>query len=160
MDQIQLCEIIKKSLRRIVIDDGEQVISAGSGIAINEEGAVLTAKHVVAREATPFAGTITVKSQSDEPPVGYFLSSPPNFSVDINHPDLMHPIPIDLALLKPRTPVRSDYLDLYDGIAPVGTGVILAGFPDDVPLPLYFTDMPIRLTQGADDGCKSCTSSS
>ena len=140
MDQIELCEKIKRSLRHIIIDDGKKVVSAGTGTVINKEGYILTAKHVVAYMGKFFPGKLIVMSPYGKEECEYFYFSDPKLAIDINHPDLLKPIEIDLAILKPKLNIQSEFLELYDGIATVGTDVILAGFPDDVDVPLNFIE--------------------
>src|SRR5574340_122632 len=140
MDQINLCEKIKKSLRRIIIDDGEKVISAGTGIVINEKGYILTAKHVVASGGKFYPGQLIVTLSDSKKECEYEYFTDPKLAIDIKHPDLLKPVEIDLAILKPKQHVQTNFLELFDGKAPVGTDVILAGFPDDVDVPLNYVE--------------------
>jgi hypothetical protein len=140
MDQIKLCEKINGALRHIIIDDGEKVISAGTGTIINEKGYILTAKHVVAYGGSFYPGKLIVTSPKSQVESEYTYFSDPNLSIKIDLPDLLKPIEIDLAILKPKKDIQTNFLELYDGKAPVGTDVLLAGFPDDVDVPLNFVE--------------------
>ena len=140
MDQINLCEKIKGVLRHIIIDDGEKVISAGTGIIINEKGYILTAKHVVAYGGKIYQGQLIVIPPGSKKECEYVFFSDPKLSIDISSPDLLKPVEIDLAILKPKEHIHTEFLELFDGKAPVGTDVILAGFPDDVDVPLNFDE--------------------
>ena len=140
MDQINLCEKIKGAIRHIIIDDGKKVISAGTGTIINEKGYILTAKHVVAYGGKFYQGQLIVTSSGSKKECEYVFFSDPKLAIDINHPDLLKPVEIDLAILKPKEHIQTKFLELFDGKAPVGTDVILAGFPDDVDVPLNFVE--------------------
>ena len=140
MNQINLCERIRGSLRHIIIDDGKKVISSGTGTIINKNGLILTAKHVVASGGKFYQGQLIVTSPGSKKECEYQYSCNPKLAIDINHPDLLKPINIDLAILKPKENIQTDFLELFDGKAPVGTDVILAGFPDDVDVPLNFDE--------------------
>jgi hypothetical protein len=140
MDQINLCKKIKGALRHIIIDDGKKVTSAGTGTVINENGYILTAKHVVAYGGKFYQGQLIVTSSSSKQDCEYEYFSDPKLAIDINQPNLLKPFEIDLAILKPKQHIQTEFLELFQGKAPVGTDVILAGFPDDVDIPLNFIE--------------------
>jgi len=140
MDQINLCKKIKEALRHIIIDDGEKVISAGTGTVINEKGYIVTAKHVVSYSGKFYPGQLIVTLSDSKKECEYEYFSDPNLAIDVNLPDLIKPVEIDLAILKPKEDIQTEFLELFDGKAPVGTDVILAGFPDDVDFPLNFSE--------------------
>jgi ribosomal protein L21E len=52
----------------------------------------------------------------------------------------MHPFTIDLALLKPKYKLQTVFLEMQEEVAQIGTDVILAGFPDDVGMPMNFDE--------------------
>ena len=140
MNKIEICHNVKKAIRSIVIDNGKKVLSAGTGVIIKEDGTLITAKHVIETEdAGIYHGKILVKGseieQLEYQPVIF------NFGFDINSPELIKPINIDLTILKPVKKIeKAKFISLYQGIAEVGTDVIIAGFPDDVDLPFNFLD--------------------
>jgi len=140
MNKIELCEKIKRSLRKIIVDNGEKIVSAGSGVVVDENGSVLTAKHVVASNGKFYPGKLVVKSLFGGKEVEYVCVSHPNYAIDINLPDLMHPFTIDLAILKPKSDIKTEFLELEEVVAPIGTDVIMAGFPDDVNVPMNFDE--------------------
>lgn len=83
MDQVNLCEKINQALRHIIIDDGEKVISSGTGIVINQKGYVLTAKHVVANGGRFYPGNLIVTSPKSNEESKYNFFSDPNLSLNI-----------------------------------------------------------------------------
>ncbi|HDY74976.1 MAG TPA: hypothetical protein ENH49_00470 [Candidatus Marinimicrobia bacterium] len=92
MNQINLCERIRGSLRHIIIDDGKKVISSGTGTIINKNGLILTAKHVVASGGKFYQGQLIVTSPGSRKECEYQYSSNPKLAIDINHPDLLKPV--------------------------------------------------------------------
>ena len=141
MNQIELCEYIRKSIRQIIIDDGKRVISSGTGVVIDKSGTLLTAKHVVARNNKFYNGNLLVRAPSKGENIEYNYFSDPTLKIDINLPKLIHPINIDLAILKPKNKIETTFIPLYDNVASVGTDIIIGGYPDDVSLPLNFDEI-------------------
>lgn len=139
MTKIEVCKKIKKVIRHIVIDNGAKVLSAGTGVVVKEDGTLITAKHVIESEDGIYHGNILVNGidikQKEYQPAIYGL----NF--DFNQPEFIKPISIDLTILKPVQRLFGvEYINLFDGLAEVGTDVIMAGFPDDIKLPLNFIE--------------------
>jgi len=75
MNKIELCEKIKQSLRMIIIDNDEKIISAGSGIVVDGIGTVLTAKHVIASNGKFYPGNLIVRSPLGGKDIEYVCSS-------------------------------------------------------------------------------------
>jgi len=140
MNKIEICNNMKKSIRHIIIDNGKKILSAGTGVVIKEDGTLITAKHIIETEGMGiFHGKILVKGleteQLEYQPVIY------NFGFNINSPEFIKPIDIDLTILKPVKKIeKAEFISLYRGIVEVGTDILMAGFPDDVDLPFNFLD--------------------
>lgn len=134
MNKIEVCNKIKKVIRHIVIDNNIKILSAGTGVIVKEDGTLITAKHVIESEKGIYNGKILVKGvdtgQIEYQPVIY------GFGFDVNQPEFIEPISIDLTVLKPVEKLSNvEYIKLFDGIAKVGTDIVMAGFPDDIKLP-------------------------
>lgn len=134
MTKIEVCNKIKKVIRHIVIDDGTKILSAGTGVVVKEDGTLITAKHVIESENGMYHGKILVRGidaeQTEYQPFIHGLG------FDVNQPEFIKPISIDLTVLKPLKKLFGvEYINLFDGLAEVGTDIIMAGFPDDIELP-------------------------
>jgi len=138
MDKIEICKKIKKTIRSIVLFDNDNIISSGTGIVIRNTGTLLTAGHVIEDYSKLSNPKIIVSGLEDIPRTEYkpLLHNP---SFDINMPNLINPLKIDLAILEPEAQIKnSPFLELDNDIAVEGEEVIMAGFPDEVKLPLNF----------------------
>lgn len=138
MDKIEVCKKVKKAIRHILIQNQSSVLSSGTGIVVREDGTLITAKHVIEKEnAGIYQGRITAKGIETEQ-----IEYQPvitGFEFDVNFPDYINPITIDLTILKPVNKITgSDFTPLCHELAQVGTDVVIAGFPDDISLPLNF----------------------
>jgi hypothetical protein len=139
MTKAELCALLKKTVCRVLIRDGE-VTSAGSGVVVSGSGTVVTAQHVIAANGKQKHGTLTVNIHGAEP-TEYVIGSMVWPGIDIGQPSLLRPLPIDLAILKPTRHLNMpDYLRLRDDIPAEGTDVMLGGFPDDILLPFMFNE--------------------
>jgi hypothetical protein len=139
MDKTEVCNNVKKVIRQIIIDNGTKILSAGTGVIVKEDGTLITAKHVIESESGIYHGKILVKGidteQIEYQPVIH------GFGFDISQPEFMEPVSIDLTVLKPTKKLSAvEYIKLFDGIAEVGTDIIMAGFPDDIELPFDFIE--------------------
>ena len=120
----------------------ENSIGIGSGVAINAKGDLLTAAHVVtgripARPEDVKDPNVTILAKTKE---GQFNQCyPVQCGVNIQNPLMLEPITIDLALLRTIS-TQSDvpFLRLNRNPVKVGFEVLMAGFPDDMELPLSF----------------------
>jgi S1-C subfamily serine protease len=128
----------------------ENSIGIGSGVAINAKGDLLTAAHVV-------TGRITVRPEDvNDPNVTYLAKTkagqfnqyyPVRCGVGIQNSLTKEPITVDLALLRPiSTQNDVPFLRLNRNPIKVGLEVLMAGFPDDMELPLSF-DQTLDRTQ-------------
>lgn len=140
MNKIEVCNKVKKVVRHIIIDNGTQILSAGTRVVVKDDGTLITAKHVIETEGVGvYHGKILVKGidteQIEYQPVIY------GFGFDIDQPEFIDPFGIDLTVLKPVGKLSNvEYIDLFNGIAEIGTDIIMAGFPDDIKLPFDFIE--------------------
>src|SRR3989338_3101336 len=135
MNKIEVCNEVKKVIRHIVIDNGAKILSAGTWVVVKDDGTLITAKHVIESERGIYHGKILVRGieteQVEYQPTIY------GFSFDVNQPEFIDPLSIDLTVLKPVKKLSNiEYINLFDGIAEIGTDIIMAGFPDDIKLQL------------------------
>ena len=140
MNKIEICKKLERTAVKIALFSGEQLQGTGTGVIIKNNGIVLTANHVISdfsKIANPKIIIIT-KDKNDKILHLEYLPVLYNVSFDANTPESLNPLDIDLAILKPKNPVNfgDNYIRLEDSIAPVGTDVIMVGFPDEVKLPL------------------------
>mgnify|MGYP006427046795 CR=1 FL=1 len=138
MSYVELVSKIKKALGLIIIDDGDKVISAGSGVIINEKGRLLTAKHVIAEDDKFFKGQYIVKLQGMGKTVVYEPKTASDFAINMEIPKMWNSINIDLAILEPIEEIETPFLPVADDLAKEGQEVFLAGYPDDYELVLDF----------------------
>lgn len=139
MSKIEVCNKLKRVIRHIVVDDGIRILSAGTGVVVKEDGTLITAKHVIESENGTYLGKIFVREINTEP-IEY-QSVIHGFSFDINQPEFIKPISIDLTVLRPVKKLSGvEYINLLDGLAEVGTDIVMAGFPDDIKLPFNFIE--------------------
>jgi hypothetical protein len=140
MDKIEICQKVKKTIRRIIVQDESRVLSIGSGVVIKPDGTLITAKHVIEDEKIGvYRGHICVKGLESEE--FEYLPVITGLKVDINLPEYIDPINIDLTILKPTKKLENiDFLPLCKDLAQVGTDIIMGGFPDDIEFPLSFLE--------------------
>ncbi|MFA5743139.1 MAG: serine protease, partial [Candidatus Paceibacterota bacterium] len=138
MDKKEICEKIKYAIRKVAIVSNDSVLSFGSGVVINSSGLLLTANHILDEYLALPNVKIIVEGVGKILPSEYKirLGGP---SIDIDTPEFVKPIIIDLAILEPITPSQTDFfVELNSELALEGTEVIMAGFPDDINPPLNF----------------------
>ena len=144
LNRIALCEIIRKSTCLVKISIGEENFGTGTGVAISADGSILTAAHVVTGRIpqNPDDGfdpsvTILVKPNLDSVFIEY---KPIICGVFINLPlYFRRPMVIDLALLQPMNPLENvPSLPVSKQPSPVGADILMAGYSDDMELPLEF----------------------
>ncbi len=142
MNKIQICEKLKKSIRKIILFNNNQIISSGTGIAITETGILLTANHVVKQYATLSNPKIIASAASGAGDILRHEYKPflYNVSFNINMPEFAKPLGIDLAILQPIEKIteKVTFIELEDDIPLEGTTIIMAGFPDEIKPPLHF----------------------
>ena len=140
MDKVEICRQLKKTVRKVIIEDHTRVLSSGTGVVVRSDGALLTARHVIEKDGVGvYHGKILAYGMETEP-VEYqpVLSG---LKLDIQLPDMIQSLVIDLTILKPTSALTGmDFVPLSPKLAEAGTDVIIAGFPDDIGPPLDFTD--------------------
>jgi hypothetical protein len=138
----------------VVLCDGEK-ISEGSGFAINEEGVVFTAAHVVTGRM-PFSendyrdpGMKILVKFPDLPVAEYRV---PICGITIKNPAFSKPIQVDQALLFPINPIDFPVEPFTIGMLPeLGDEVYLAGYSDELELPFQLDRILIRENKGVDE---------
>lgn len=142
MNKSEICQKLKTLLRKVIVVNGDVVTSAGSGIVINEDGSILTARHVISdNDGRAYLGKIKVSGLNTGGLQEYYSPLPLNLSFDMGVLNLINSINLDLIILKPVKP-QSDIecIVLSDDRYDVGDDVIMAGFPDDIDEPFHFMD--------------------
>jgi hypothetical protein len=136
VDFVTLCEHISASMCQVLVGGGTKVKSAGTGVFV-EGGVLYTAAHVLFQPDGQLLGeSIAVRGPKYLTGLPSKWAGPMRISMDAN---LMRPIPVDLAVLKPtQIPDGVVPLPLCSQLAPVGTEVLIAGYPDDIEPPLGF----------------------
>lgn len=138
MDHTALCKFLKPKIRKILVVHDRGVHSAGTAVVVNKKGVLLTAKHVIADMAVgPYHGHILAADAINGKWVKYESLFSYDFEFDFNLPEMLEPMRLDLAILIPQESLNDvDYIKLSN-LQPEGTDVIMAGFPNDVDLPLH-----------------------
>jgi hypothetical protein len=139
MNKIKFCRKIKKVIRNIIVVDGNNPdnIGVGTGVIVDSNGTLLTASHVIEGYSNP---KIIVMGPKDIPQIIY-SSYFKDVSINVDMEDYIKPLKIDLAILKPQKQEKIKniaYVKLADEISQEGEEVLMAGFPDEVKLPLNF----------------------
>lgn len=142
MDKIEICKQLKGTVRKIVLFElQDNPISLGTGVIVNDSGFLLTANHVVSEYAKLKNPKIIAYGLEDSQNIEY---KPRLFNVSfsINMPEFALPLGIDLAILEPIQKLSNiSYIELEENILLEGEDVIMAGFPDEISLPLNFDRM-------------------
>lgn len=137
-----------------VFCDGEK-ISEGSGFAINEEGVVFTAAHVVTARM-PFS-----ENDYRDPSMKILVKFPglpiaeyrvPICGITINNPAFRNPIQVDQALLFPVNPIVFPAEPFTIGMLPqLGDEVYLAGYSDELELPFRLDRILVSENKGVSE---------
>ncbi|KKP67784.1 MAG: hypothetical protein UR66_C0010G0022 [Candidatus Moranbacteria bacterium GW2011_GWE1_35_17] len=140
MNKVEICKKLERTAVKIALFSGDQLQGTGTGVIIKNNGVVLTANHVISdfcKIANPKIIIIT-KDKNDKVLHLEYLPVLYNVSFDANMPESFNSLNIDLAILKPKEVVDfgDDYISLEDNLMPVGEDIIMAGFPDEIRLPL------------------------
>ncbi|MBO8131980.1 MAG: trypsin-like peptidase domain-containing protein [Candidatus Marinimicrobia bacterium] len=150
MTKVKVTDIVKKSLVKIVVIDNKtgKVYSHGSGVIVNESGFILTANHVVSSQVKDKSKSILAIPYIG----GGAFSCIYKFggiSLGIQGQKFISPLNIDLAILAPLKPHKVPPISLSQDIPKEGTEVIMAGFSEDLRLPL---DLPENIDKSAVGG--------
>lgn len=149
MDKVQLSKKLDETTYRIRVFENGELFSEGSAFCFSHRGLLITAAHVV-DGGKPFDVSrfnelkITIEAHTK---TGHIkLYRPKICGININWPTgpLKDNILIDLAVLIPIEPVDNiPFLEIEDDLQPVGTDVLMAGFPDEL-------EFPLKLDENAD----------
>ncbi|MCX6765944.1 MAG: serine protease [Candidatus Moranbacteria bacterium] len=141
MNKIEICKKIKNVTRKILLKDGDNYISAGTGILINSEGFILTANHVIEKYKQlkqPLIIVNTFDNDGSLQPIPYTIDFS-DVSLDVGTSGVVKPLGIDLAILRPIENLEGlEFMELEESIPDVGEDVIMAGFPDEINPTLDF----------------------
>ena len=142
MNHIELCERLRNATYLVKLVAGDETKGHGSAVCINSDGHLLTAAHVIREEFPPDTEEapgpehIILGRTTSE---GYQRYRPISAGISVFFPSLLKPLWIDIAMLEPLQPQLADsFMPLSLEAPAVGTEVLMAGFPDDVGLPLDF----------------------
>lgn len=141
MDTVKLSQLLRAATYIVEVYEGEEKISAGSAFCVAENGGLVTAAHVVTGR-TPIRTSdwqdpsISIIARTSQGSFAQYRT--PLCGVQVVFPGpLKEPLQIDLAVLSPIEPQSGvPYLNINYGLVPVGTQVLMAGFPDELELPL------------------------
>lgn len=144
MSKIKICKKLEKVTVKIALFSGDQLKNTGTGVVVRNDGVILTANHVISdfkKISNPKIIIIT-KDKKDKVLHLEYVPVLHNVSFDVNMPQLLTPLEIDLAILKPKqkTNFEFKYIEMNDDIALVGQDVLMDGFPDELKLPLDAED--------------------
>lgn len=137
MDIVALADrIVRATCHLVVINEEKKVESAGSGVLI-EGGKLLTAGHVLFRGVGhPYPGNLMIRGHAGLIPLTLenFVAFP---EINVGLPELVRPVKLDILLAeRSETPAGMQPLPLAKEIPPRGTEVLMAGFTDEIPLPV------------------------
>ena len=144
MDKPALCKKIRDCTYCIAIIYKGEMISTGSGVCYRTDRWLLTAAHVIDPKLSLDAAylkdpslKIYAKAASSKR-WGEYCQVLVGYSIHL--PAYMkRPLVVDLAILRPTIEVRdSHFLSCAIVPSPIGTDVLLAGFPDEMRLPFDF----------------------
>lgn len=154
MDSIALAKSLKAITLRVnvFLNDHEgnlELISSGSAVSVSPSGIMLTAAHVVTgrlpiidrdiKDITNQNAIILVQVEN----AGIVQCDAPLVGLSFALPDyLRRTIDFDLAIIKPvkTLPEPIPFVEISEIIPEIGSQVMMAGFSDDIRLPLEFDD--------------------
>lgn len=140
MDKIELCKKLEMTTQKIALFSDDRLISTGTGVTVRNDGVILTANHVINDfDRLPNSRIIVIgKGEKEKALHREYIPVLRNVSFDTNASEFIKPLEIDLAILKPKDKidVENNFIPLCNDLSPVGTDVLMAGFPDEIKLPL------------------------
>ncbi|MEX1268997.1 MAG: serine protease, partial [Balneolaceae bacterium] len=142
MDKVQLSKKLDETTYRIRAFENEELFSEGSAFCFSHRGLLITAAHVI-DGGKPFDVSrfdelnITIEANTKKGPIQLYRPNICGINVDWPTGPLKDNILIDLAVLNPVEPVKNiPFLEIEDVLQPVGTDILMAGFPDELEFPL------------------------
>jgi len=134
--------LAQKASRTVyAVSSGQSGKNQGSGVSINTNGDLLTAAHVISKRANKsreHIENIRVRDEKTQTSTTEYEVMIPG--LDVGMPHLASPILLDIGYVRPKKPPSKPraFLELSEADIEVGTEVLMAGFPEDVILPLDF----------------------
>ncbi len=122
--------------------DRNESYNSGSGVAINSTGDLISAAHVLTGRTAVNSKNLTgseiiVARTEDLDPRSYGVVLC-GIEINISH-ILREPLAVDLAYLRPHSPRENvPFVQVKREMSPIGTTVLMAGYPDEVKPPLSF----------------------
>ena len=121
--------------------DRNESYSSGSGVAINSTGNLITAAHVITGrnsvESKGLTGQEIILARTENLPLMQYRIV--KCGIQIHMEVLREPLSVDLAYLSPLTPrENAPFVRVKRDFSPIGTPVLMAGYPDEVEPPLSF----------------------
>lgn len=149
MKKTDIARHLRHSTYVLEMYDGDEKYSTGTGFAVNSEGVLLTAAHVVTGRQVTGPNPIREKDwlDPDLKILGYTKESPEVeytpllCGITIEMEVFRSPLVVDAAVLVPTEDYRSNsrpFLDVSSTEPSVGTEVLMAGYPDELEPPLLF----------------------
>lgn len=137
MNVVELSDRILKATCHLVVIADNKAISAGTGVFV-EGNELLTAAHVVfQRPGHVYPGDLMIRGYT-----GSVIQRPPlNFRTTTlsGLPPMLRPVVVDVAAAAfPTIPPHVEPLPLARDISPRGTEILIAGYTDEIPLPMDF----------------------
>lgn len=139
MDYRALAQKVSKAV--YAVSSGEYGTNQGSGVSVNPRGDLLTAAHVISKrasEAREHIENIRVRDEHTKTSTtGYEVVIP---GLDVYMKLFSSPILLDIGYIRPKQPAGKPvpFLEMIGSEIEVGTQVLMAGFPEDIGLPLDF----------------------
>ena len=145
LDSIKLAASLKQTtyfISSFIGDDPfdtESCIGMGSGVAINQNGYLLTAAHVVTGRL-PLTNddihdeNVKIIAKTENGNFEQYVAHAfiPNF----NNPKITKTISIDLAIIRPINPqMNIPFIPISQNPIILGENILMAGYPDDMTLP-------------------------
>lgn len=145
MKKTDIAERLRHATYVLEMYDGDEKYSTGTGFAVNNEGVLLTAAHVI-------TGRIPIREKDWLDPdltiLGYTKESPEEVEytpllcgITIDMEVFRNPLLVDAAVLVPKEEYRDGprpFLEVSSEESTVGTEVLMAGYPDELEPPLLF----------------------
>ncbi len=138
---VQLASLLEATTYAINCYTEGEHFSSGSGFCISPDGVILTAAHVITgrtplrKDDVKDPSLRIVARTSSGPSISY---RPVTIGIKVNGPCILkEPLEIDLAILAPLEKLEGlPCLEVPNSIYPSGTQVLMAGFPDELEMPL------------------------
>ena len=143
MNTVEIARRLEETTCVLDVYDNGAKYSQGSGFTINSEGVIVTAAHVITgripiREEDWKDPRISITARSTVVPELEYRLLLCGLSVTIPVA-LAEPLLIDLAILVPMETIRGcPFIQVSTSSSPLGSKVMMAGYPDELETPLLF----------------------